>query len=86
MSHLAIEYCVTCNYYPRAAGLADELEKKFGLRSELVKGRGGAFEVSFGGELLYSKKQNGRFPEPGEVAGKLQARLGLAAAPGSAGS
>ncbi len=86
MSRLEIEYCVACNYYPRAAGLADELEKKLGLKSELIKSKGGVFEVSFGGELLHSKKQSGRFPEPGEVEGKLQARLGLAAAPGSGGS
>jgi selenoprotein W-related protein len=34
---------------------------------ELIKGSGGAFEVHRDGELVFSKKKTGRFPEPGEV-------------------
>jgi selenoprotein W-related protein len=33
----------------------------------LVKGSGGQFEVSVDGKLVFSKKQLGRFPDPGEV-------------------
>lgn len=33
------------------------------------------FEVEFDGELIYSKRLNGRFPEPGEVEEALQAKL-----------
>ncbi len=33
------------------------------------------FEVTFDGELIYSKKQTGRFPEPGEVEGELARRV-----------
>ena len=33
----------------------------------LLKGRGGVFDVVLDGHLLFSKKQVGRFPEPGEV-------------------
>jgi selenoprotein W-related protein len=38
---------------------------------ELIKGSGGVFEVRDGGELIFSKRQLGRFPEPGEIEGKL---------------
>jgi hypothetical protein len=47
-----------------------------------VKKSGGIFEVAWGGELLYSKRVLGRFPEPGEVERALQAKLGAAPAGG----
>lgn len=37
---------------------------------------GGVFEVEVGGARLFSKKEIGRFPEPGEVAGLLARHLG----------
>jgi selenoprotein W-related protein len=42
----------------------------------LIKSRGGVFEVAVGGELIFSKKQSGRFPQPGEVERELGARVG----------
>ena len=47
--------------------MADEIENQFEEKPELIKGRDGVFEVELDGELLYSKKAEGRFPEPGEV-------------------
>jgi selenoprotein W-related protein len=39
-----------------------------GIRSlTLIPSRGGAFEVTVNGNLVYSKLQNGRHAEPGEV-------------------
>ena len=40
-----------------------------------MKGRDGVFEVEVDGELVYSKKSTGRFPEPGEVEAALRGRL-----------
>jgi predicted Rdx family selenoprotein len=40
-----------------------------------VRGSGGIFDVSWDGGLLFSKKQAGRFPQPGEVEALLQAHL-----------
>lgn len=40
-----------------------------------MRGSGGIFEVSWGDELLFSKKQVGRFPQPGEVEALLQTHL-----------
>jgi selT/selW/selH-like putative selenoprotein len=41
----------------------------------LIKGQDGVFEVRVDGQLLYSKKTTGRFPEAGEVEGLLQGHL-----------
>jgi len=76
--HITIEYCVAWNYLPRAAGLADELEQKLGIRPQLIKGGGGIFDVKLDGDLIFSKKQAGRFPAPGEVEGAIAARTGAA--------
>jgi selenoprotein W-related protein len=46
------------------------------VQVRLVKGRGGAFEVSAGNDLLFSKQQLGRFPQGGEVESLVAARLG----------
>jgi len=71
---VTIEYCVAWNYLPRAAGLADELERRTGTRPALIKGGGGIFDVKLDGELIFSKKQAGRFPAPGEVEATIEAR------------
>jgi len=45
------------------------------VRPELIKGSNGVFEVELDGELIFSKKASGRFPEPEEVEGMLAGRL-----------
>jgi selT/selW/selH-like putative selenoprotein len=37
---------------------------------------GGVFEVTFDGEVVFSKKATGRFPDPGELAAAIAPRLG----------
>ena len=64
---IQIFYCVVWNYEPRAAGLAVELKKAFGVDSILVSGNRGDFEVTVDGEKVFSKQKLSRFPEPGEV-------------------
>jgi selenoprotein W-related protein len=53
--------------------LAEELKSKLGVDAELVKKSGGIFEVYNDGNLIFSKVQLGRFPQPGEVIKLLQA-------------
>jgi predicted Rdx family selenoprotein len=43
------------------------LERELGVRPTLIKGRGGVFEVRHGQEVVFSKREAGRFPAPGEV-------------------
>jgi len=38
----------------------------------LVPSNGGRYEISVNGQLIYSKLQTGRHPEPGEVLGLIQ--------------
>jgi len=52
--------------------LADDIKKKFGIDSEIVRGSGGIFDVSVDNRRIFSKKDLGRFPVPGEIIEKLQ--------------
>jgi selenoprotein W-related protein len=47
--------------------LAAELKKSRGIDATLTKGSGGVLDVVVDGQLIFSKKQVGRFPEPGEI-------------------
>jgi selenoprotein W-related protein len=76
---LTIEYCQVCNFRGRAAWLAQEVLAE--LEAELagvtlVPGRGGVFDVRLAGELLFSQKREGRFPEPRELKDAILVRLG----------
>ena len=42
------------------------------MKVDLVASGGGVFEVSRDGDLVFSKRSLGRFPEPGEVLGTLR--------------
>jgi len=50
------------------------LKDRFGADTRLIKGKDGVFEVTVDGELLFSKRRLGRFPDPGEVAKAIEAR------------
>jgi selenoprotein W-related protein len=39
---------------------------------EIIPGLGGVFEVRKDGELVFSKKESGRFPEWDEIRGALE--------------
>jgi selenoprotein W-related protein len=63
---------------PRAVSLTDELLKFFGPKIgefTLVPSRGGVYEITFNGELIFSKKALGRFPEDGEVLEVLRQKI-----------
>jgi selT/selW/selH-like putative selenoprotein len=55
--------------------LAEDLQRKFGIRAELVRGSGGVFEVALDNQVIFSKQKLGRFPEPGEVEEALSAMV-----------
>ncbi len=44
-----------------------------GLDATLTPGSGGVFEVTVNGQLVFSKKQEGRFPDTEEVLAHLPA-------------
>ena len=64
---VSIEYCTSWGYLNQALSLRESIEKQFGVKAELIKGMGGVFEVSVNDNLLYSKKDLGRFPNENEI-------------------
>lgn len=52
--------------------MADSIEREFGIKTELIDSDGGAFEVEVDGNLIFSKKAMGRFPEHAEVLDKIR--------------
>lgn len=65
-----IQYCTQCRWLPRACWMAQELLTTF--QDELggvtlAPATGGTFDVFVDGDLIYSRKQEGRFPESKEL-------------------
>ena len=75
MSQLTIEYCVMWNYYPRAASLAEQVKNKFDIDIEFMKSDGGRFEIYLDGDIIFSKMNEYRFPDDGEIEKLLQKRF-----------
>ena len=74
--NITIEYCVQWNYEPRALSLRDALNERFGYWAKLIESGGGVFEVTVNGDLIFSKKSLGRFPEHNEIIDLVE-RFGL---------
>jgi selenoprotein W-related protein len=69
-ARVEIEYCTQCRWLLRAAWMAQELLTTFGTtlgEVALVPGTGGVFEVKVDGKTLFSRKEQGRFPESKEL-------------------
>ncbi|MDO9365889.1 MAG: SelT/SelW/SelH family protein [Methylotenera sp.] len=65
-----ITYCTQCRWLLRAAWLAQELLTTFeqDLTSVALKpGSGGVFDITLNQQLIFSRKEVGRFPEAKEV-------------------
>ena len=77
---VSIEYCTACNFLARAAWMAQELLAALSPHVagvSIIPGSGGVFDVRLDGDLVFSNKAAGRFPEPREVKDAIRARLGL---------
>jgi selenoprotein W-related protein len=75
---IQIEYCTQCRWLLRAAWTAQELLTTF--QDEigevaLVPGTGGVFDVSSEGELVWSRKAEGRFPEMKELKQRIRDQI-----------
>lgn len=78
MPRVEIRYCTQCRWLLRAAWVAQELlttfEQELG-EVALLPGTGGIFEVRVDGELVFSRKQAGRFPESKELKQLVRDRV-----------
>jgi selenoprotein W-related protein len=54
--------------------LAAVIKREIGVDCELIRGAGGIFEVAVDGRRIFSKDEQGRFPEPDEILSELRAR------------
>jgi len=76
---IEIEYCTQCGFLLRAGWVAQELLRAF--EDELGEvaiqpGSGGHFIVRLDGEVLFSRREQGRFPEAKELKLLIRDRLG----------
>ena len=70
-----IEYCVQCRWLLRAAWLAQELLTTFVNELgevALIPGAAGVFEVRVAGQTIWSRKEQGRFPEAKELKQRVR--------------
>lgn len=77
-SRVEIHYCTKCRWLLRAAWMAQELLTTFEEEIEelaLVPGTGGVFEVRVAGDVAWSRKERGRFPEMKELKQLLRDRI-----------
>ena len=49
------------------------IRKERGVEATIVPGSGGEFEITLDGRLIFSKRQEGRFPDPEEVLAHIPA-------------
>jgi selenoprotein W-related protein len=72
---LEIEYCTQCRWLLRAGWMAQELLTTFqGELGEvaLMPGTGGVFEVRIDGTVVWSRAEEGRFPELKELKQRVR--------------
>lgn len=73
-----IEYCTQCRWLLRAAWMAQELLTTFEAEIgevALIPGTGGVFEVRLDREVIFSRKEHGRFPEAKELKQLVRDRI-----------
>lgn len=81
MKHrVEIHYCTGCRWGLRAGWMAQELlvtfEDEIG-EMVLVPGSGGIFEVRADGERVWSREEEGRFPELKELKQRVRDRIAI---------
>ena len=82
MTEIQIEYCVACGFLPRAEEVQHALLTELGQRVDGVRmkpGRGGVFQVSVNGELIFDKTRDGF--DVAEIVRRAAARCAAAGEP-----
>jgi selenoprotein W-related protein len=77
-NRIEILYCTQCRWLLRAAWMAQELLTTFDqeiAELTLKPGIGGIFEVRVNGSLVWSRKDQGRFPEITELKQLVRDRI-----------
>lgn len=75
---VTLEYCAQCGYLPRAQWMASEILSAMeeDIKSfNFIPSGGGVFEWAVDGDVIYSKKSTGQFPEVEEIMQAIADRL-----------
>lgn len=75
---LTIDYCTQCRWLMRAAWMAQELLTTFEAELggvTLRPGTGGIFKVAIGADVVWSRKDEGRFPDIAELKQRVRDRI-----------
>jgi selenoprotein W-related protein len=75
---VSIIYCTQCRWLLRAGWMAQELLSTFDEELDelsLKPGTGGIFEVYANDKLVWSRKQEGRFPEITELKQRVRDQI-----------
>lgn len=75
---IELQYCTQCRWLLRAAWMAQELLTTFEAELggvTLIPGTGGIFEVRVDGDVLWSRKVQGRFPDIVELKQRVRDRV-----------
>ncbi|MTI62944.1 SelT/SelW/SelH family protein [Methylophaga sp.] len=75
---VSIVYCTQCRWLLRAGWMAQELLSTFDEELDelsLKPGTGGIFEVYANDRLVWSRKQEGRFPEITELKQRVRDQI-----------
>ncbi len=70
MNKIEITYCKKCRWLLRSSCMAQEILTTFEDEVDelsLVPGSGGIFEVIANGQVIWSRKKEGRFPDVTEL-------------------
>jgi selenoprotein W-related protein len=77
--HIEITYCRLCGWGLRAGWMAQELLTTFAAEIGSVTltpdASGGVFEVRVAGEMVWSRKEQGRFPDIKELKQIVRDRI-----------
>ena len=76
--NVEIEYCAQCRFILRASWMAQEILMTFGediTNLCLKPSSGGVFKIRLDGEVLFSRKDQGRFPESKEIKQMIRDRI-----------
>jgi len=73
---IEIEYCTGCHWLLRAAWFAQELlstfEQELGSVALVPGSNGGVFEIRSNDKVIWSREQEGRFPDVKEIKQKVR--------------
>jgi len=72
---VVIRHCTSWAYKTTAARLAEEIKKELDLHVDMKPGEFHSFDVLVDDKLIFSKFEEGRFPEPEEIIETIRSYL-----------